>query len=110
MKSIRNMCAACAITSLLLVPCWVIASDTSGDVKGLTEKVTAVAGMTEKVNVNTASTDMLAKIPGIGPTIGSGITTYRKANGAFKSLSDLTKVDGIDASLLDKVKPFLSLK
>lgn len=67
------------------------------------------AGLTEKVNVNTASVDILSKIPGIGPTIGSAIGTYRKANGAFTSLGDLTKVEGIDASLLEKITPLLSL-
>lgn len=95
--------------SLLFSPLSVLATDVSTDAAAMTEKVGEMTGITDKVNVNTASADTLAKIPGIGSTIGSGITTYRDANGAFESLSDLTKVDGIDLSLLEKIKPFLSL-
>ena len=62
-----------------------------------------------EVSVNTASIDSLSKIPGLSPKIGEAIGAYRDANGAFKSLSDLVNVDGIDAALLDKIKPFLSI-
>lgn len=67
------------------------------------------AGMMEKLNVNTASVESLAKIPGLSPKIGEAIAAYRDANGAFKSLSDLANVEGIDAGLLEKIMPFLSI-
>ncbi len=66
-------------------------------------------GKMDKININTASLDQLSKIPGLDPKIGQAITAYRDANGAFKSISELTKIDGIDASLLNKIKPLLSL-
>jgi competence protein ComEA len=67
------------------------------------------AGMMDKLNINTASIESLAKIPGLDQKIGEAIAAYREANGAFKSLSDLANIEGIDAGLLEKIKPFLTL-
>lgn len=66
-------------------------------------------GKMDKININTASVETLSKTPGLDPKIGEAIAAYREANGAFKSFSDFAKIDGIDASLLEKIKPFLSL-
>lgn len=59
------------------------------------------------LDINSASADMLAKIPGIGPQLGEAITAYRDSNGKFSGIQDLLKIDGIDAGLLEKIKPFL---
>ncbi len=67
------------------------------------------AGMMDKLNVNTASIESLAKIPGLDQKISEAIAAYREANGAFKSLSELANIEGIDAGLLDKIKPFLTI-
>ena len=66
-------------------------------------------GMMDKLNVNTASIESLSAIPGLSPKIGEAIAAYRDAEGAFKSLSELVNVEGIDAGLLEKIKPFLSI-
>lgn len=66
-------------------------------------------GKMNKININTANIETLSKIPGLDPKIGEAIAAYRDANGAFKSISELTNIDGIDASLLEKITPFLSL-
>ncbi len=65
--------------------------------------------MMEKLNINTASVESLSEIPGLSPKIGEAIAAYRDANGAFKSVSDLVNVEGIDAGLLEKIKPFLTV-
>jgi competence ComEA-like helix-hairpin-helix protein len=66
-------------------------------------------GKMDKININEASIESLSKIPGLDSKVGEAIAAYRDANGAFKSLSELANIDGIDASLLEKIKPFLSL-
>ncbi len=85
------------------------AAETSGgtDLNDLAGQAASVLG--EKVNINTATTDMFSKIPGIGPQLGGAITSYRELNGKFTAIKDLLKVDGMDAGLLEKVKPFLSI-
>lgn len=59
------------------------------------------------VDINTADKDMLTLLPGIGPVTAEAIIAYRKANGSFKSIDELTKVKGIGEKTLLKLKPFL---
>ena len=56
------------------------------------------------VNINTATKDELDVLPGIGPVKAQAIVDYRKANGPFKSVDDLKKVNGIGDATFDKLK------
>ncbi len=47
------------------------------------------------VNINTATQDELESLPGIGPAIAQRIILYRETNGAFTSIEDIQKVEGI---------------
>lgn len=60
-------------------------------VSGLLMGSTAFA----QVNINTASAQELSALMGIGPKKAAAIIKYRKANGKFKSVSDLTNVNGV---------------
>lgn len=73
------------------------------------EDAAAAGSLKDLVNINSANTDMLASIPGIGPQVAESITKYRDAHGKFSEIKDLLNVDGIDMSLLEKIKPFLQL-
>ena len=66
-------------TFLILVLCWL----------GLCYSAQAA------VNINTANQTELESLPGIGPVKAKAILEYRKKNGGFKSVDELTKVDGI---------------
>ncbi len=56
------------------------------------------------VNINTASSDELQTLSGIGPSMASRIIDYREQNGAFKSVDELTEVSGIGDKTLAKFK------
>ena len=56
------------------------------------------------VNVNKATTDELIKVRGIGPVMAKRIIEYRDKNGMFKSIDDLTQVQGIGGNKLQKIK------
>ena len=58
-----------------------------------------------KVNINTANVEELATLPGIGSTKAEAIVQYRKDNGQFKKVEDLTDVKGIGDKIVDKIKP-----
>lgn len=47
------------------------------------------------VNINEASVETLATLPGIGAVKAQAIVDDRNANGDYASLADLTRVDGI---------------
>lgn len=59
------------------------------------------------VNINTADKDLLTQLPGIGPVTADIIIQYRKDNGQFGSIEELTKVKGIGNKTLEKLKPYL---
>ena len=57
----------------------------------------------QRVNLNTASADELARLPGIGPSKAQAIIAHR-AQEPFARPEDLRKVKGIGDKLYDRVK------
>jgi competence protein ComEA len=57
-----------------------------------------------RVNLNAASTEELAALPGIGPSYARRIVEYREKNGPFKRVEDLLNVQGIGEKTLDKIR------
>jgi competence ComEA-like helix-hairpin-helix protein len=49
-----------------------------------------------KISVNTASVQDLERVPGIDRSVAQNIVDYREANGPFRSVDDLTRIQGID--------------
>jgi len=60
------------------------------------------------VDINTASIEELATLPGIGQKTAEKIVTYRKAH-AFKTTADLMEVKGIGTKKYEKIKADLSV-
>lgn len=58
----------------------------------------------KKININTASTDELITLHGIGPKIAAEIVNYREKHGKFKSIEDIKKVRGIGKKKFEKIK------
>jgi competence protein ComEA len=64
----------------------------------------------EPVNVNTADAATLAKaLTGVGPAKAKAIVTYREKNGPFKTVDQLTMVEGISQKLIDKNRADIKL-
>ncbi len=49
----------------------------------------------EKININEASVEELAKLKRIGPKYSARIVEYREKNGPFEKPEDIMKVKGI---------------
>ena len=47
------------------------------------------------VNINTADADTLTSLPGIGQVLAERIVAYRRQNGPFRAIEEITKVEGI---------------
>ncbi len=112
MKTRKSFFIAVLCSTLLF--CFLLtnsyAQDTATGLSDLADKAGSMVNSGDSaapLDINSASADMLAKIPGIGPQLSEAITAYRDSNGKFSGIQDLLKVDGIDAGLLEKVKPFL---
>ena len=56
------------------------------------------------VNLNTATVADLDTLPGVGPVLAQRILDARTAQGGFKAVSDLRKVDGIGDARFEELK------
>src|SRR5579859_736810 len=59
------------------------------------------------INLNTATSEELQQVPGIGPVNAEKILQMRKAYGAFKSVDDLLAIKGIGPKRLEKMRKYL---
>jgi len=71
---------------------------------------TASSVFAAQVNINTADADTIAtEISGIGQSRAKAIVEYRKANGKFQTIDDLTKVKGIGEKTVEKNRGNIAL-
>ena len=61
------------------------------------------------VNLNTATAEQLATIPGVGPRMAERIIDYRQKNGGFKKIEDLMNVSGVGEKSFLKMKPLITV-
>jgi competence protein ComEA len=61
------------------------------------------------VNLNTATVADLDTLPGVGPVLAQRILDARTAQGGFRAVSDLRKVDGIGASRYEQLKDLVTV-
>lgn len=54
-----------------------------------------IAADTNKVNINSATKDLLMTLDGVGETYADRIIAYRETNGNFQTATDILKVKGI---------------
>lgn len=63
-----------------------------------------------KLNLNAATEEQLANVPGLKPELAKRIVEKRKANGEFVDMEELLDVEGVDANLLRRFKERLYVK
>ena len=62
------------------------------------------------ININTATVDELATLPGIGKAIAERIVAYRMQNGKFENIEDIKNVTGIGDSKFNNIKDEITAK
>ncbi|MDU7500482.1 MAG: helix-hairpin-helix domain-containing protein, partial [Streptococcus thermophilus] len=60
-----------------------------------------------KINLNTATSEQLQTISGIGAKRAEDVIAYRESHGGFQSVDDLKNVSGIGDKTLDKIRESL---
>jgi comEA protein len=61
------------------------------------------------ININTANSEELQLVPGIGPVTAEKILQMRKSYGPFKSVDDLRAIRGIGPKRLEKMRKYLTV-
>jgi len=64
---------------------------------------------TSKVNLNTASADQLATLPGVGTALAGRIVEYRQKSGSFRTTKEVMNVKGIGEKNFAKIEAWLTV-
>jgi competence protein ComEA len=64
----------------------------------------------QRVNLNTATAEMLMTLPGIGQSKADSIIAYRNSHGEFASVEDIMNVDGIKEGVYNRIKDNIKVK
>lgn len=70
----------------------------------VTSSAIGEAGVPNKINLNQADATQLQQVSGIGPKKAADIIDYRQKDGPFKSVDELTNVNGIGEKTLANIR------
>ena len=84
-------------------------SDNSYIIEDIGDKVENSKSKKDKININTASESELETLEGIGASLAEKIVEYREKNGKFKNIEDIKNVTGIGDSKFEVIKNNLNV-
>ena len=64
----------------------------------------------DKINLNNATVEELAKVPGLNKELAETIIEAREENGEFVDMEELLDIEGIDDKLLDQLKKYIKIE
>jgi competence protein ComEA len=95
-KSLRLVAATLAIAVAVLAS------------SGTAFAASAKAAPQGKVNLNTATVEQLASLPGVGDALAARIVEYRQKSGGFKAAQELMNVKGIGEKNFGKLEAHIT--
>jgi len=61
------------------------------------------------ININTATSEELQKLSGVGAVLAQNIIDFREANGSFASVDELVNVPRIGAATVERLRPSITV-
>ncbi len=95
-------CEEVEITECINNPEVSIVSPTEGEAPEVSE-------VSAKVNINTATKEVLMTLSGIGESKANNIINYRETNGNFKSIEEIKNVTGIGEAIFAQIKENITI-
>jgi len=71
---------------------------------------TRPSALEQTININTATSDQLEELSGIGPVLAQHILEYRNANGPFKNIEEIKNVKGIGDHTFENIKDKMAIE
>jgi competence protein ComEA len=62
------------------------------------------------VNINTANSELLQTLPGVGPKTAERIIEYRETTGRFKSIEEIQNVKGIGPKRYERIRALICVR
>jgi competence protein ComEA len=62
------------------------------------------------LELNSATADQLAQLPGVGPKTAQAIVDFRKSSGPFRRVEDLLAIRGISRKKLESIRPYVTVE
>lgn len=59
------------------------------------------------LDLNTASSEELQQLPGVGPGIAKAIVEFREKSGPFRRIEDLLAIRGLTKGRVEKIRPYV---
>ncbi len=67
------------------------------------------AGVSGKVNINTADEAALESLPRVGPAMAKRIVDWRRTNGRFTAIEDLMSVSGVGEKTFEQLRDLVTI-
>jgi competence protein ComEA len=71
--------------------------------------VSSITPIPSRLDLNRASADELASLPGIGTVLAQRVVAFRESVGGFQKIEDLREVKGIGAKKYDRLKSLVTV-
>jgi len=71
--------------------------------------VASVPNSPDRIDINSASSEELQKLPGVGPVLAGRIIEFRDNNGPFRSADELLLVQGIGPSTYQNMRDLITV-
>jgi competence ComEA-like helix-hairpin-helix protein len=116
LTSRRNVYARAAILCLALTPACVKLPrrarvlNAGTTAPQLTQGATNAPGSSRLVNINRATREELARLPGVGVGIAARIVEHRERYGAFRRAEHLLMVRGISERRFEQLRAFVTVE
>lgn len=68
-----------------------------------------IEDVSDKINLNTATSEELDTLPNIGPARADDIIAYREKNGGFKTIEELKNIKGIGDKYFEDLKDLVTI-
>lgn len=78
-----------------------------GENEGSGFNTSSIAQKASKIDINTATSEELQTLNGVGPSTAEKIISYRSDVGYFKEIDELKNVDGIGDKTFEKLKDYI---